>query len=188
MCVSQLMETGGCRRVEYDIGILGDLFICENVPYRFLVLLCRCILSEVLRPEPWARFRRDITLVKNTWQSILRYGRLLITGTRPIISSGSSQVLPYPTAETLEGVELVVIAAAAVGSSSFAVSDSTKRNNRISPINQNFWNRSCHTWCHKHFGMVWLTLCLHISMIILRSPLQEQLGNLSMKYHRTQGM
>jgi hypothetical protein len=45
---------------------------------------------------------------------------------------------------------------------------------------QRVWNRSYNTRGHKHFGMVWLTLSLYISMTILRGPLQEQLGNLSM--------
>ncbi len=39
--------------------------------------------------------------------------------------------------------------------------------------------RSIHTYALKHFGMVWRSLSLSISTIILRGPFEEQLGKLA---------
>jgi hypothetical protein len=38
---------------------------------------------------------------------------------------------------------------------------------------------SIHTYALKHFGMVWQSLSLSISIIILRGPFEEQLGKLA---------
>jgi hypothetical protein len=40
--------------------------------------------------------------------------------------------------------------------------------------------RSIHMYALKHFGMVWRSLSLSISIIILRGPFEEQLGKLAM--------
>jgi hypothetical protein len=39
--------------------------------------------------------------------------------------------------------------------------------------------RSINTYALKHFGMVWRSLSLSISIIILRGPFEEQLGKLA---------
>ncbi len=40
-------------------------------------------------------------------------------------------------------------------------------------------HKSIHTSALKHFGMVWRSLSLSISTIILRGPFEEQLGKLA---------